>query len=102
MIEAKGDGLFRVSGELVFGTVSRVLAESRSKFHGAPQLCVDLSGVDRADSAGLALLGEWLRVAKSARASITFRNVPAKMLATARVSDLADLLPIERDGGDAR
>ncbi|MDH3871274.1 MAG: STAS domain-containing protein, partial [Gammaproteobacteria bacterium] len=66
VIETAAEGRWRLSGELGFGTVSRMLKESRAGFLDAGDIEVDLSGVTRADSAGLALLIEWLRTAERA------------------------------------
>ena len=64
-IEIAGDGTVRVSGRLTFDTVEGVRAAARAAL--APDrwsdadLTFDLGAVERADSAGLALLVEWRR-----------------------------------------
>jgi phospholipid transport system transporter-binding protein len=87
--------LLRVNGELSFATVPRLLESGAALLAGrrAPVL-LDLGGVTRADSAGLALLVEWLRVARGLRTDILYRNVPPQMLAIARVSGLDGVLPV--------
>ncbi len=88
-------GGLRVSGELVFETVPELLEQGRVLFEeGAPGFELDLGGVTRADSAGLALLVEWMRIAHRRHRNIVFRNVPEQMLAIARVSGLEEILPL--------
>jgi phospholipid transport system transporter-binding protein len=89
--------LLTVNGELTFAAVPDLLEQGAAllAMHSAP-VRVDLGGVTRADSAGLALLIEWLRLARARRADIEFRNVPPQMLAIARVSGLDSVLPLAR------
>ena len=56
------------------------------------EILVDLGGVGASDSAGLALLIEWLRVARQGGQAIRFANVPAQIEALARISEVEDLL----------
>jgi len=53
---------------------------------------IDLSRVTEADSAGLAVLVEWLATAKSRGTVIRYECIPAQILAVARISDLESLL----------
>jgi phospholipid transport system transporter-binding protein len=89
-------GRFEVSGELSFVTVNTVLAQSRSTIFARPasRLDLDLGGVTRADSAGLALLIEWMRMARAANSEICFHRLPPQLLAIARAGELDELLPV--------
>ena len=93
-IEAQGEGRFLLAGELSFATAAQALARGSELFGKAPQLVLDLSSVTHTDSAGLALLVEWLRMARHRKQTITFRNIPEQMMAIARVSSLEDILPL--------
>ena len=93
-LEAHGIGQFAVQGELDFDTIEVLWREARIKFGKQPFLRIDLGGVRRADSAGVALLVEWLREAKAQSQELCFVNVPAQMLAIIRVTGLEDLLPL--------
>jgi phospholipid transport system transporter-binding protein len=53
---------------------------------------IDLAGVTASDSAGLALLIEWLSVAKSAGRSLRFENIPSQLQQLARLSEVEELL----------
>ncbi len=90
-----GEGLFQLAGELSFATVPQVYAQGGVLFDSkAATLVLDLRGVGRTDSAGLALLVEWLRQARRRRQDLRFRNIPAQLLAIAKASGLEDILPL--------
>jgi len=95
-IRLEGETL-RVSGELTFATVTTLLAQSRPLFERLGEhIEVELGGVERADSAGLAILIEWMRLAKNRGGSIRFSRLPEQMLAIAVASELDTLLPLSR------
>jgi phospholipid transport system transporter-binding protein len=83
-----------VSGELTFATVKDVLGEVQSLVTSLPALDIDLADVTRSDSAGLALLVHWMRIAKKANKQIVFHHLPGQMLAIASASGLDELLPV--------
>lgn len=91
-----GNGHYAVSGELGFKTVSHLLEQSLDTlFDDAPaQLDMDLASVTRVDSAGLALLLQWMRLARQHDTSILFHNLPPQLLAIARTGELDTLLPL--------
>ena len=91
-LESLGGGRFRVSGVLDATTVGELLKQSTERFVNLDGLEVDLAGVSDGDSAGLALLIEWLRFAKDSKRSIHFANVPGQISALARSSEVEDLL----------
>ncbi len=92
-IEKIRDGHFLVRGALRFETVPGVWREGLRVLSGTSSLVLDLKGVTRSDSAGLALLIEWMREARRRKAQIHYRNIPSQMQAIARVSGLESLLP---------
>lgn len=75
-----------VSGPLTFATVP---ALARTP---APTGEVDLGGVTHADSAGLALLLEWLVAARGSGWSLHYHHLPSQLAAIARVSGIAEVL----------
>jgi phospholipid transport system transporter-binding protein len=91
-LESLGGGRFRVSGVLDATTAGDLLKESEGRFSNEPRLQIDMTGVSDSDSAGLALLIEWLRMAKDAKAELQFSNVPGQVSALARISEVEDLL----------
>lgn len=89
-----GDSLWRVDGRLTFETVTGLLRDSGEAFGGGSgPLEIDLSGVEHADSAGIALLIEWLRRARKADREVHYRHMPRQMAEIARISDLERFLP---------
>ena len=95
MIEAAADGTVQVSGELTFATVTALNGQAEKVFASqSGDLTIDLGGVSRADSAGLALLIEWLRWARQHGVALRFRRMPAQMRTIAAVSDLDPILSV--------
>lgn len=86
-------GRLRLSGPVDTDTVPALLRASREAFDktgdGAE---IDLGGVTRMDSAGVALLLEWQRAAPAA---IRYRNPPAQMRAIVDFCGLEDILTLE-------
>jgi len=91
-LEALGDGRFKIYGALDAGTATDLLKRSQEAFKGASALEIDLANVPEGDSAGLALLIEWLRLAKQRQQTIHFKNVPPQIAALARISEVENLL----------
>jgi len=91
-LESLGAGRFRVSGVLDASTAREVLEGSEARFEQFAGLDIDLGGVGESDSAGLALLIEWLRLARQWQKEIRFENVPAQIEALARISEVEDLI----------
>ncbi len=91
-LEPLGDGRFKVSGPLNAGTAGALLERSAELFKDVSNLDLDLSGVPEGDSAGLALLIEWLRVARKNKQQIHFANLPQQIAALAVISEVAELL----------
>ena len=90
---SNGDGRIQLSGEITFDSVMEVCCKD-SMMADVTDLEVDLGGVTRSDSAGLALLVDWMRTAHRLHKNITFSNIPVQMLAMAKVSGLDKILPL--------
>ena len=67
MLNIKDDGLAELNGALTIDTVSKIWREYKTEIACGQVLLMDLSGVTHSDSAGLALLMEWLRTTKKSR-----------------------------------
>ncbi len=93
-LEQVGAARYRIRGELSFAVAARLYGEGRRAFSGdtAPGLEVDCSGVTSADSAGLAVLLEWLAWAATAGRTLKFVGVPENLRAIARISEVESLL----------
>jgi phospholipid transport system transporter-binding protein len=86
---------FQVSGELSLLTAKSALQQSEPLFKEASNLDIDLNDVTRSDSAGVALLVAWMRLAQRNKQTIVFHNVPEQMMAIASSSGLDEELPIQ-------
>lgn len=93
-VELNDAGTIEVSGTLEFGLVADLLKSSQRFFSGEGDLVFNLSGVNKTDSAGLALLVEWVVMAKKSGQALSFQDIPKQMLDIARVSGLDEILPI--------
>ena len=91
-LESLGEGRFRVGGLLDATTVTRLLEDGQARFQGVSDISVDFAGVTESDSSGLALLLEWLRLARKGNQRIRFEHVPQQIIALARISEVDDLL----------
>lgn len=88
----EGAGRYRLEGEVSFATVMHLLHESRPSFEYEPNIRLDFSGVESIDSAGLALVIEWIREARRHGHSLEIHNAPQRLIALARISDVERLL----------
>lgn len=87
-----GDGKFALSGAMTFQTAERILRASEEPFSEHTQIEVDLAGVDKSDSAGLALLLEWITWANHSVREIRFVEMPERILAIAQTTEVEKLL----------
>jgi phospholipid transport system transporter-binding protein len=94
-IQAGADGTLQVAGVLDFPTVVELCERGAALLGGRPRIRIDLQGVERANSAGLVLLLEWLAHARRGNAELEFRNLPASLASIARFTNVADLLGLE-------
>jgi len=94
-LEASGEGAWRLSGPLDFATVPDLFDRFTPQLDGVTEARIDLAGVTRADTAGLALLVEWMRLARARGGRVRFSGWPAKFHALARVSGLQKALDID-------
>ena len=91
-LEDRGDGKFALTGHMGFQTAGRILEESEALFEQHTLLEVDLSGVSQTDSAGLALMLEWITWANHTVREIRFTGTPAKIDAIAKTTEVDGLL----------
>lgn len=95
-IEPAGDGRLAARGELDFATAAAALHAGLALIRGERAWTVDLAGITSGDSAGLAVLVEWMSAARTRGASVRYEAVPDQILAIARISDLEALLLDQR------
>jgi phospholipid transport system transporter-binding protein len=88
---------FQVKGPLTFETARRAREVGLKLLEGSASrepLVLDCSGVVDSDSAGLAVLIDFLRNAESRGRAVRFANLPAGILAAANISEVAPFLGV--------
>ncbi len=90
--ESAGGERSGVSGVLGFTTVTPLLPVGSAAIEQGHAEIIDLAAVTGSDSSGLALLIEWVSVARGAGRSLRYENVPAQLHQLARLSDVDPLL----------
>jgi phospholipid transport system transporter-binding protein len=87
-------GHFTAEGPLTFVSARRARALGLEALAAASeqQLEIDCQGVTAADSAGLAVLLDWLAVAKAHGRSLRLLHLPAGLIALGRISEISELL----------
>ncbi|WP_172426028.1 STAS domain-containing protein [Sulfuricaulis limicola] len=88
--------MFELSGQLTFQTVPRFQEHIGTVLQGDPQpVTIDMQGISLADSAGLALMIEWLQRARAAQREIVFANIPEQVRQLIRVNGLTQVFRIK-------
>lgn len=88
-------GCYQLDGELSFASVDLALRKTAKFFVSPARMVFDLAGISKADSAGLALLLEWLRQAGSGGVELHYVNLPRQLQAMAQVVGVEDILIID-------
>jgi phospholipid transport system transporter-binding protein len=91
-LEDQGDGHFALSGEVTFDTAEKILRASEQPFEEHTRIEIDLSGVTLSDSAGLALLLEWVTWANHTVREIRYSGMPERVMAIAKTTEVDALL----------
>ena len=91
-LENRGGGCFALLGEMSFDTAEDILQASEQPFEEHTRIEIDLSGVTESDSAGLALLLEWVTWANHTVREIRFHGMPKRVLAIAKTTEVDGLL----------
>ena len=89
----------RVLGSLDFWTVSTLLPLGSQAIDAGQAAVIDLAGVTGSDSSGLALLIEWLSVARAAGKALHFDNMPTQLHQLALLSEVEDLITLPATKG---
>jgi phospholipid transport system transporter-binding protein len=91
-ISSTSPGHYVLTGELSFGSVELALQKTAKFFLTPAQMVFDLADIGKADSAGLALLIEWLGLASKGGVELHYANLPPQLLAMARVAGVDEIL----------
>jgi len=87
-------GRVTVTGELTFASArdARQLGILVLEGSRAERIVIDCGGVTRADSAGLAVLLDWLAWGRRKSRGMTLENLPPSLVAIAKISEVDELL----------
>ncbi|MCK5728046.1 MAG: STAS domain-containing protein [Methylococcales bacterium] len=78
-----------VKGDLTFACVSAKQL-SCIDFTQSKRLTIDLTRVKNSDSAGLALMIEWVKLSKKQNVDLNFSHIPPQLLTLAKISGLKE------------
>jgi phospholipid transport system transporter-binding protein len=87
-------GRFSARGRITFATARAARQAGISAFDTTTQqqIQVDCSGISASDSAGMAVLLDWLSAARRTGRSLQYQNLPVQVQAIARISDVLEML----------
>jgi phospholipid transport system transporter-binding protein len=93
-ISEAGPGRIVIEGELTFASArdARQLGLLVLDSSRAERIVIDCGAVTRADSAGLAVLLDWLAWGRRKSRPVSLENLPDSLLAIARISEVDGLL----------
>lgn len=83
---------WKIQGDLSFETTPELFESAREAMHDHVPACVDLEAVERVESAGVALMLDWIRAARAQQKTLTFNNVPEHMISIADLCGVVHLL----------
>jgi phospholipid transport system transporter-binding protein len=86
---------WRLEGNLTVASINAVLstgAKAIQSQEAGASIKVDCQGLDKVDSASVALLVDWLRLAKQRHVSLSFEKLPEKMQKIIQLSNLEKIL----------
>ena len=87
-ITNQGSGVFTVAGELTFAGIDKATLKSIAFLKSANPIVLDLGQVSSTDSAGLALIVEWIKYARNHQIALKFQNIPEQLMTLAKLSGL--------------
>jgi len=92
-LESVAPGQYRLSGAVTVSNAAVLVRQGLSAFAGERgEFTIDLAGVAPIDSAGLAVLIDWLAEAQAAGARLRYLHLPAPARTLAHLSEVESLL----------
>lgn len=88
-LQRVAEGDYQLHGDLSFATVPGLYRAASRQWARQMPAVLDLAAVGRSDSAGLALLLEWLRQAQSSQTALHFAHIPDQLAKLIRISGLS-------------
>lgn len=94
LTERSATGDCRANGELGFATALQAHAKLQRLITAGSSVRIDCSGLERIDSAGLAVLLDAVALARDRGTDLRYVNLPAGVLRLARLGGVDSLLPV--------
>jgi phospholipid transport system transporter-binding protein len=82
----QGAGQFVVDGDLTFASIDKKTVKSFDFLNNSKFITIDLGRVACTDSAGLALMIEWIKYTRSHKTQLRFKNIPEQLRNLAKLS----------------
>lgn len=98
-IEQIQTGHYLLSGDLTFATIDKNTVKTLTFETNGSSINLDLQKINKTDSAGLALILEWIKSARSYGVSIHLLNLPEQLLTIAKLSGLDVILTSGQNPG---
>jgi ABC-type transporter Mla MlaB component len=89
------DSRASITGELSFFTVLTIREQAMRYVTNTSQPMFNFSGVNKADSAAVALMIEWWRAASLAKKAIAFEALTPSLISLIRVSNLQEVFGLK-------
>ena len=91
-IQEQEPGRFIIDGDLTFSSIDKNTVKSFPFRKTAKQLTFDLKRVKTTDSAGLALIIEWIKYTQKNNIQLLLENIPEQLLSIARLSGVEQMI----------
>lgn len=86
------DNEFHIRGDLDFSNVMSVYNKSLPLFGKTSEWVFDFSQLHSSDSAGLALMVEWMKLSKKMNSVISFNHLSEEIMSLAKAADMDGML----------
>lgn len=91
-LHEQNPGHFLLEGELTFSTIDKNTLKKFSFLKEPNAITLDLGQITSTDSAGLALIIEWLKIAHDNQTALHLVNMPEQLKTLARLAGVAQML----------
>jgi phospholipid transport system transporter-binding protein len=86
------DNIFSIQGDLNFSNVMAVYKKSLPQIKIHHELIFDFTTLNSSDSAGLALIIEWIKLSKQQNKICHFKNLSADIMSLAKAAGISGML----------
>ncbi len=91
-VDNRGNGEVAIAGAIDFDNAEAVYRQTLSLLKAGEAVTIDLSAVTETDSASLAVVLEWIALAREGGTDLTLRGVPERVMAIAETSEVSGLI----------